>query len=175
MSIRMMSPLPARVAQVLKDYLPTELALIDAEEADSLTTPVIESGDYYEWDTKYIARYPACSIRTVSSTPFEVRPDTFGKRIDADHRIDVRFHLTIGQANADNMRLQKFMHRYIAGAARVLCVMYEALQTVADPIRYAELVTWAEPATYGPEEDQGEGTLVRTATLPISVRLTESR
>lgn len=175
MSIRMMSPLPARVAQVLKDYLPTELALIDAEEADSLTTPVIESGDYYEWDTKYIARYPACSIRTVSSTPFEVLTDGMGKRIDADHRIDVRFHLTQGQANADPLKLQKFMHRYIAGAARVLCVMKEALQTAADSTRYAEVVTWTEPATYGPEEEQDDGSLVRTATLPISVRRREAR
>jgi hypothetical protein len=178
----MMSGIPARVIQVLQDYLPAELDLIDTEEGDSVTTPDIDNADYHQWDRLTIAEYPACSLRTVSSTLVDIKPETFGRRIDAFHRVDVMFHATIANAVAastadQSMVLQKLMHRYIAGAARVLCVMYEGLQTSADATRWAETVIWTEPAVYGPEFDQTEdgGAIVRTATLPIAVRRREAR
>lgn len=182
MAVRMMSGLPARVAQVLKDYLPAELDLIDIEEADSITTPDIESASYYEWDQKLIQRYPACSIRTASSSALvnqdgspQVYPLTFGSAIRARHRLDVRFHLTIGQANANPLTLQKFMQRYVAGAMRVLCIMHPTLTTVADPVDFVSDVLWVGDAVYGPEEEQDDGALVRTATLPIEIIRSEVR
>lgn len=176
MALRLMSGLPARVAQVLKDFLPAELDLIDAEEADGITTPDVANANYYEWDQQVIPKFPACSIRTVSSAPVEVRPDTFGRRVDARHRLDVMFHATLQEVvGSDPLVLQKLMHRYVNGAMRVLCLMKEALQTSADNVRFLELVEWAEAATYGPEEAQGDGAIVRTATLPISVRRREER
>ncbi len=174
MAIRMMSGLPGRVIQVLKDFLPAELDLIDAEENDGITTPDIAARDYHEWDRPVIPEYPACSIRPVSASPVEVRPDTFGKRVDARYRLDVIFHVTIGQSD-DPQTIQDLLFRYVTGAVRVLCIMKEALQTTADPTRFVEIVEWVGDATYGPEVEQDEGALVRSAVLPISVRRREER
>ncbi len=66
MSPRMMSGLPARIIQVLKDFLPAELDLIDAEEADGITTPDIPTAGYYQWDKKNIPEHLSFAIRTVS-------------------------------------------------------------------------------------------------------------
>ncbi len=175
MSLRLMSGLPARVIAVLQDYLPAELNLIDAEEADGITTPDIAAGDYFEWDRQVLYNFPACTIRTVSSTPVEVLPEGFGKRVDAIHRLDIMFHARDEDAAGSEVTLQRLMHRYVNGAMRVLCVVYEALQTVADPTRHVEIVTWAGPATYGPEMPQEDGAVVRTATLPIDIRRREAR
>ena len=185
MPLRMMTPIPARVVQVLKDRLPAELDLIDAEEADGITTPDIDSTDYYDWDQRAIPKYPACAIRTVSSQPaagrgIGVRQELMGKRVDATHRVDVLFHSTIEKALSDPRVLQSFMHRYVNGAMRVLCVAYEGLQTIADPVRFGSpnattICEWFDTATYGPEETQEDGAVVRTAVLPISIRIIEAR
>jgi hypothetical protein len=176
MAIRMMSGLPERVIQVLKDFLPAELDLIDAEEADSITTPDIGADDYHEWDRPVIHEFPACSIRPVSSRPVEVLSEGFGKRVDAVHRLDVSFHVVIAQAtDSDPQMMQDLLFRYITGAMRVLCVTKEALQTTADPTRFVEIVTWFGEATYGPGVEQDDGAIVRSAVLPIAVRRREER
>lgn len=179
MAIRLMSGLPARVIQVLQDYLPAELDLIDAEEADGITTEDIPDDRYYEWDKPVIAEGPACSIRPVSSVPlneFEIRPMLMGDRAYTIHRLDVMFHLSIQQSDtSDPAVMQRKLFRYVSGAVRVLCIEKEALQTVADPTRLVELTYWPGEATYGPEEGQEDGATVRTATLPIAIRRNEVR
>jgi hypothetical protein len=165
MALRMMSDLPARVAQVPKDYLPAELDLIDAEEADGITTPDIADADYHEWDRPVIPEYPACSIRTISSTPIRVNTTGVGTEVDTLHRIDLMFHATHAQANQNALTLQKLMHRYVNGAMRVLCVVYEALQTSGDPTRYVFLTSWAgRPDGNATNRDSKDrGTLRRTS------------
>lgn len=178
MALRLMSGIPARIAQVLKDFLPAELDLIDAEEADGITTPDVGNDAYHEWDQQFITESPACTIRTVSTTPIEVRPDTFGQRIHALHRLDVMFHATLKDSNQDSLTLQKLMHRYVNAAARVLCLTKEALQTSADNTRWLGdngMVSWIESASYGPEVEQENGAVVRTATLPLTIRRVEAR
>jgi len=177
MALRLMSGLPGRIVQVLRDFLPAELDLIDTEENDGITTPDIDSTDYHEWDRLVLSRFPACTLRLVSSSPIEIRPDTFGQRSDAEHRVDVMFHASLEESGTDPVTLQRILMRYVCGAMRVLAVMKYGLETTADPVAFAgvELVTWAEPATYGPEEEQEDGLVVRTATLPISIRRREAR
>lgn len=176
MAILLMSKLPARVIQVLQDYLPAELDLIDASLADGITTVDIANADYYDWDIPVIQEYPAVSLRPVSSTPTgKVYTALMGERIDAEHRIDVMFHVQLSDAAQEPSLMLKLLYRYIAGAARVLCVTKEALQTVADPTRYASMCAWVGDAEYGPSVEQEEGALVRTATLPISIRMFENR
>jgi hypothetical protein len=171
-----MSGLANRVCQVLQDYLPAELALIDAEEADGLTTAVILSANYHQWDRTVIPEYPACSIRLVSSTPTPaagIFPDTFGSQIDAWHRIDVMFHVVASAGPPTD--LQALLVRYITGAVRVLFIQKVGLATIADPTDDASWMTWPESAVYGPDELQESGAIVRTATLPIAVRRIEIR
>jgi len=183
MAIRLMSPIPARLIEVLQDYLPAELDLIDAEEADGVVTPDIPTNPacWHALDKKLIVEFPAFSVRGLGSRPNDVKPDTFGRRVDADHRLDLMFHASIGVApGASPLNLQKIMHRYVNGAIRVLCLMHEGLDTVADPTRWGSPNTttvceWVDEATYGPETEQEGGAIVRTATLPVRVRRIENR
>ena len=177
MAVRMMSGLTARVIQVLVDFLPAELDLIDTEESDGITTPDIDAGNYFEWERKVIPEFPAMTIRTVSSTPIEVRPDSFGQRVDAVHQMDLLFHCTLAQANSDPLELQKLTERYVNGAMRVLTLIKNRLETSADdnPFQGVQLVEWLADATYPPEPEQDDGAIVRTATLPISIRRVEAR
>lgn len=180
MPLLLMSPIPARLIQVMRDFLPAELTSIDSQAADGFTTPSIPTNNYHAWDRPVITEYPAMSIRAVSSIPLDVKPDTFGQRADVVHRIDILFHGSInvipGSERAD---LQKLLHRLVLGGVRVLSIMKEGLQTVADPTRWGSpnvttVCTWEDPATYGPEADQ-DGVVVRTAVLPIRVRRIEAR
>lgn len=176
MPVRMMSNIPGRVIQVLKDHLPAELDLIDTEEADGITTPNIGTNDYHEWDRQNIIGLPACSIRVVSSEEIETGAVGSGGSLGHSygfHRLDVMFHVAIQDANTAQ-KMQDHLFRYIAGAMRVLCLKKEGLQTTADPTRYAETTVRAGPATYGPVGGQEDGAVVRTATLPISVRMSEN-
>lgn len=180
MPIRMMSPVPARVLQVLQDRLSAELALIDTEESDGITTPSIPNANYFDSEMLLINQYPACTAKTISAIPIEVKPDTFGRRVDAWHRLELGFHATLAQANSSGRTLEKLMHRYIAGAVRVLAVMYDGLQTIADPTRWGTpnvttILRWSQPATYGPASAQADGLIVRSAILPIDVRRIEVR
>jgi len=178
-SIRGMTPVPGRVVQVLKDYLLAETALIDTEEGDSIVTPQIPDSNYFDYDPKLITKYPACSIRGIGSVPIEVRAHLFGDRTHTLQRIEVLFTATIAQAK-DSRTLEKFMQRYVTGAVRVLAVVYDGLQTISDPVRWGDpnaetVCEWTSDATYGPEVEQGDGSIVRTATLPLSIRRIETR
>lgn len=181
MALRMMSPLPARISQVLQDYLPAELDLIDTEEADGITTPDILVANYYEWDQQVISHYPACSMRTVSSQPHasdasSIMPNLHGRRASVDHRIDVMFHVNFGMTTtSDPLTLQKLLHRYINAAMRVLCIMHWELDKVANPVRFVETTRWVGEAIYGPENEQDDGDIVRTGTLPLEVWTIEAR
>lgn len=182
MSILLACDLPGRICQVLDDYIATELTSIDTALADGITTPDIDTADFYQWDQQMIPEFPACVVRSISSTPMPtsgVYSDGFGQRVDALHRFEILFHATRDNANVAGMDsplgLQRLLMRYVAAGVRVLAIMYEGLQTIADPTRAVTLVQWAGPATYGPEQEQADGAIVRTATLPIDVRLIEAR
>jgi hypothetical protein len=179
MSLLLACDIPERIMQVLADFLPTELDSIDTAMADGMTTPDIPAANYSQWEQGMVPEYPACVIRAVSSSPVDVKPDTFGQRVDAFHRFDVMF--TVSRENANTagddspLGMQKLLMRYIAGAVRVLAIMHEGLQTALDPTRVVTVVNWTEAATYGPDTEQADGSVVRTATLPIEVRLIEAR
>ncbi len=174
MAMRLMSGLQARVIQVLKDFLPAELLLIDAEESDSITMAEILAANYHEWDRQSIHEFPAVSIRAETSTLVgdEIKPDGFGRDVTANHRLVIMFH---ERAETDTRDMERRLERYAAGALRVLCIMKEALQTTADPTRFVEQVEWAEPIQYTPAEDQEDGAIVRTASLTIDIRRRELR
>jgi len=176
----LMSPVITRLHQVLMDYLTTELVTVDTEATDGFTTVPIPSSSYYDWDCRNISAYPACSARSDSSLPVDVKPDGFGSRVDAIHRVDLMFHATLATLDSGLPQdLQKLLHRYVVGAVRVLAIKKNGLETVADPTRWGSpgittMTTWAERATYGPEAEQEDGAIVRTATLPIDVRRIEA-
>jgi len=174
MSLRMASPIPARVIQVLQDYLPAELDLIDGEEGGDATPDIVV---FYQWDRQVLStsEAPAITVELHGISPIDVKPDTFGRRLDAEYLMNVKVHVQRSQGSDDALRLQVLTHRYVAGIFRVLCVMKEGLETAADPTRFAESVTPGdEPIDLGPDIDQ-TGTVVRTASVPIRIRRREPR
>lgn len=174
MALHLMAALPARIIQVLKDFLPAELDLLDASLADGIVTPDINaSRGYHEVEKRIIDFYPALTIRTMESEPIEVRPVQFGERIDARHHVELMVHVTAQQGNA--LLLQKLIHRYATAIVRVLTIRKLNLETAADPTQYAEIVEWLQPMIYSPLAEQAEGAIVRTVTIPLSVRLREVR
>lgn len=178
MPILMAVPVAARVVQVLIDNLYTRTQALDAALADGITTPEIVAQNYYDYDANPIEKYPSVSIETVGSTPIAVQQASSGQRIDAAHHLRVKFHARMTEAAAEARRLEKIMMRYVCAAADILAVMKDGLEAVADPVRWGSpnaktSVFWPERATYGPEAEQGNGMIVRTAVLPIDVRRTE--
>ncbi len=183
MALHLACAIPARIVRVLKDYLPAELDLIDASMADGITTPdVPDATGYHQWEPGLLVDVPACLIRVVSSTPLPVAgtyPAGFGARGDFLHRFDVMFRVSrpdAATAGSDSpLGMQALLMRYIAGAYRVLCIQKAQLETAADPVAWASEVRMAGSADYGPQPGEAEGTVQRTATLPIDVRLIEAR
>lgn len=179
MTMRMQTPIPARVIQTLQDYLPAELDLIDGEEGD-FTTPDIPNANYFDWDRRSPPAFPAFTMRLPLFDSIGVRPDTFGQRLDAGYLVECMAHVTLGASSPNPRRLQYLCYRYAAGLFRVLCVKYEGLQTIADPTRWGSptVTTTVEPGgrvTLSPEPEQESGEVVRTVTVPIIVRRIEAR
>jgi hypothetical protein len=176
MPMRMASPLLARVTQVLQDRLPAELDLIDAEE--SATTPDIPNGQYYQWDRKFVPQYPAVTMEMPSIEPIvEARPDSFGRRLHAQYLVRVKVHAQSDNSQADNaLQLQKLIHRYVAGIFRVLCIMYNRLETIADPVAFVSIVNPGGAITLGPEIEQEDAVhIIRTGSVPVLIRQIEAR
>lgn len=180
MSLHLACAIPGRIATVLEDFLPAELDLIDTSMADGITTPDIVA--YHQWEQELRTELPACIVRAVSTTqsePMAVHPDGFGARVYAWHRFDVMFRVAradAGAAGSDSaLGVQQLLMRYVAGSLRVLCIMKPQLETSADPVAFCTQVRWAGSATYGPEPGEGDGSVSRTAILPIEVRLIENR
>ena len=89
-------------------------------------------------------------------------------------------HSTIEKAGSDPRVLQSMLHRYVSGVARVLVLTKWGLQTAADPVMFggpaaSTVVQWYDTATYGPQEEQEDGSVVRTAILPLSIERIEAR
>lgn len=176
-SVHLATGLAERVIVVLQDYLPAELTAVDTLEGGGITTPVIADADYHAWDRKNVPQFPACTIRVVSSQKIAMDYPSSGNILDAWHRLDVMFHAGLKQTDdIAAQTLQVIVQRYAQAALRVLCMEKVHLETVADPTEFVSLVIWpdGEPITYGPEADQADGSIVRTATLPIAIRRIEA-
>jgi len=176
MSLRMPSGLPARVIQVLKDYLPAELDLIDIEEGSDFVTPDVAVDNYHEWDRHLFTKpYPAISMAVLRARVLEIQPVSFGSRIHAIYEIDVKAHVALDAGSDDALRLQQLAFRYATGIARVLAVQKNGLETAADPVIRDKTYVRLRELRWGPEVNQREGQMTRTATVGIDIDKTESR
>lgn len=174
--IQMMSGLTGRIVTVLQENMPATLVTVDGYEGDGISSVPIPNNHYHQWDRQKLDDYPAITMRTLSSIPLMVHPDPPSEAaVRVEHRIELMFHADLNTAvtaypsGFAPLVLQALMHRYVNAAMTVLALSKTGLVTVADPVSFVENVEWIEPATYGPEE-QGDGTRVRTATLPLTIR-----
>lgn len=173
MPMRMFHGIPPRINQVLKDFLPAELDLIDTEETQA-ATPDIPAGAYWDYFRPVLPQFPGVRINPKAMTPIDVKPDTFGQRLDAWFKFDVIVDVQLRTAEDTPLVLQQLVTTYTAGIFRVLCIFKEGLQTAADTTRFAKIVTPDGDIQIGPLEEQ-EGVLVRSGSVPIQVRMIEAR
>jgi len=176
----MASGLPTRIIEVLRDYLPAELDLIDTEQADGIVTPDVPTDRYWEWDRPLLPSFPAVTIAVGRARPVETLPAGQGSRLHAWYDVEVKFHVDAGVADGlagayDTAQvLQRLCFRYGAAGYRVLCDQKDRLQTVADPTLYAHQVRLVE-VRWGPEQSQESGQKTRTAVVAVEVRKIEAR
>jgi hypothetical protein len=175
MTMRLGSPIAGRIIQVLKDYLPAELALIDAEEGGD-ATPLPGTDGWWDWDRPLLTSWPAIRIRDKGFAVLEIYASQMGSRVNAIHDVDILYDFALNTAAEDAESLIASCKRAAAGIVRVLCVMHEGLDTVADPIRWPGLES-VKPtrADYGPQQGQGTGQQARTAVVSLAVQRIETR
>jgi len=172
MSIRIASGLPERIIQVLKDFLPAELDLIDAEEWGE-ATPDVAVADYHPWDRPLITKFPAITVAVLRARPLETHPQPFGSEVHWSIDVDVSAHFSVTQDDTWQ-RMQVHCFRYGAGLFRVLCIQKVLLETSGDPNLWAHDVRCRD-LRFGPETAQAGGTVTRTVTLGIEVTKIETR
>lgn len=176
MTMRMIQPVVDRVIQVLRDFLPAELDLIDAEEGQA-ATPDVANGNYWSYLRPVVIDFPAVRIEVKGTTINEVDNLTgllSARRIDAYHRIEVWIDAQAVTAEDDAGTLQRWMMTYSKAVFRVLCVAKPGLETALDPVLWATSVEPDGEIRIHAATDQ-EGAIVRSAVVPIRVRRIENR
>lgn len=175
MSVRMWSPILARVITVLQDRMTAELTAIDTEESDGITTPTIPNANYHEYRRRVVTAFPAVRLEPLTADITTARPTGFGERVDANYNLNVHVDVTLDIADDDALRLQKYVIRYVTAIFRILVLKYDALDTIADPVRFAKSTIPVGALVVGPlAENEEEGIITRSGTVSVSVRRIEA-
>lgn len=163
----------SRIVSTLQTYLGTELDLIDAEEADGITLDDVANADYHkaELESGYLASYPAIVVNVESTTPIAITSTT---NSPGTSHLDSAITVTVHVANAyneDPENVKERALRYANAIVRVLVMKYPTL-----PSGGTETVVgvYQEGDRAYITEEQGEGTYVRTATIPLRVQQYET-
>jgi len=172
MTLRMGSGLSQRIIQVLKDYLPGEVSMVDGEEGGA-ATPAVPAANYHTWDRPLPTSFPAITVSVNRPRPLGVLPELFGSRIHANYEVTIKVHVLCSGTDGP-LQLQEQCYRYSAAVIRVLCIRFTGLETVADPVRNVSMVRWRE-ADFGPTAEQAGGAVARTAMIGVDVEKTEAR
>ena len=170
MAIRGAEYAVARMITILQTYLPAELDLIDAEEADGITMDDVANAEYYqgEVDDQHTPEYPAIVVDARSSIPISITSTTHSPGTDqSDHEIVVSV-LMNNSANESKATLKKRILRYARGVVRVLAIKYPTLENT---VVYVKRVG-AGAATYRESDD--ETVYLRTAEIPFLVQTYEN-
>lgn len=162
------SDVPSRIIQVLEDFLPAELDLIDTERGGDPTTDIAA---FYGGPRPALSIFPSVNVdsKRVSFTNI-YEDDLSTGQFDYTRHVEVAAHLQSTGQDTNDMRDRA--ERYEAGILRVLCAKKTGLETTANPIRWAMMVRPdGEPTTV--DEEQSSGALVRSVRIPIAVRMIE--
>lgn len=161
---------PSRVIQVLEDFLPAELDLVDIERGGAATPDIAA---YMAGPRPSQSIFPAVTVDTKEDQEIDGRGiswDGIG-RLQHVYTIEVAAHIqTTGE---DTNRMRDLAERYFAGIVRVLRHRQDGLETTADPVRFATSVTRPDPATFL-DEQQSSGALVRSVRIPFRIEIIET-
>lgn len=161
---------PARVMQVLGDYLAAELDLVDAERGGDATPDIT---DFFGGPRPLLNKFPCITVDSKQDQEIDGRGiswDGVG-RSQRDLSVEVAAHIqTTGQ---DTNRMRDLAERYFAAIVRILRHRYDGLETIADPHRFATSVTRPDPATFV-DEEQSSGAIVRSVRIPFRIQIIET-
>jgi hypothetical protein len=161
---------PSRVIQVLEDYLPDELNLVDAERGGDATPDVV---NFFGGPRPLLDIYPCITVDSKQDQEIAGRGISYDGVGSSQHDLTVEVAAHIQSTGEDTNRMRDLAERYFAGIVRVLRHRYDGLETIADPIRFAMSVTRPDPATFV-DEQQGSGALVRSVRIPFRVQVYET-
>jgi len=170
MAIRGAEYAVSRMVTILQTYLPAELDLIDAEEADSITMDDVANAQYYrgEVDDQHTPEYPAIVVDARASNPIAITSTTHSPGTDqSEHEVVVSV-LMNNSANESKSDLKKRILRYARAVVRVLAIKYS---TLSNTVLYVKR-DGAGPALYKDGED--ETVYLRTAEIPFLVQTYEN-
>jgi hypothetical protein len=171
-TMRMTVGLGARIIQVVRDFLPAELNLVDSDNG-GLATPDIPNANMFEWNRPLINAFPALVLAFSSPQIIEMRGLLMGDRLHAIYPVDVRVHV-LGEGPDDAHRLQELSFRYVLALTRILTDQKHGLETALDPVRYVHLVR-LRGVFFGPDVNQDEGQITRTSAVMLDVERIEQR
>jgi hypothetical protein len=152
----------------LEDFLPAELDLIDAQRGGDPTPDILA---YLGGPRPVVNIYPGCNVdakRTIIVTAWE--DDVSTGRFDYIRHLEVALHVQM--TGEDSNRMRDLAERYEAAALRVLLAKKTGLETVADPVRFAQMVRPDGESTTV-DEEQSSGAFVRSVRIPIAVDMSE--
>jgi hypothetical protein len=161
-----------RIVATLQLYLPTELDLIDAEMADTITLADVDNAAYYEYENPSAEMEHVLYINVNADDSEALITDTItnspGRMVD-EHSVAVS--VTLKDSGNENPTLTKRrVMRYARAICRVLTVKYPTLtETVTRVHRIG-----ANPMTYRLNPEQGEGQFILSAVVPLKVVTHES-
>ena len=174
MTLLIAIPLSARIIQVLKDFLPAELDLIDTEANDGITTPDIPTANYHETVVNPVPETPAILVNVATATVVERRVLLMGGTSNVQVLLNVMVVTALDDAGEDALTLQQFTMRYVAGIYRTLTIRHERLDTIASSSAFVENTVIAGALDYGPDATQEPGAMVRTGIVPLNIRVRET-
>lgn len=162
----------------LQTYLPAELDLIDAEEADGVTLADVDNAAYLEFESEAALVEHALAItinpddggtETIALTSISHTPGN----VHAEHAITVAVHLKDVENETPEVTKRRVM-RYARAVERVLAVKYPTMPDAGAETVFSVSRLGAGPMRYRLNEEQAEGQHVRSAVIPFLVTTYES-
>src|SRR5258705_8710933 len=165
----MSADIEERVIAVIEDNIEAQLAIIDGVRGGD---PAPRPEAYLTGPRPLIVKFPSISVYQQDWDFFEQSiTDLSTGRIGYDAHTAVK--MTVQQEqNWSAERMGDIADRYMGAICRILFLIHPGLDTVADPVDFAEWVIPNGVAT-PIDELQSSGAQVRTITIPTIVRMRE--
>lgn len=173
MTIHLIEPVVDDVLACIKQYFKAELDLIDSENPDSIDPPYIDEDNnmaIYEVSATTLETFPFLEVVGDDLTFVEdfVNED---KRVDFEAGIRVNVH--VRDDSGTGADIVRYLYRYIEALTRILFVKHAGLDTDGST-RKVFTTSPNGPILYSAKpSEQGQGILVRSATLPCLIRKLE--
>lgn len=165
-----------RMTTTLQTYLPAELDLIEAEEADGLALVDVAAAAYLEFESSasLVEHALAITLDAKQSRTLRTSSITNSPGLQhAEHEIVIGLHLKDVDNETPDITKRRVM-RYARGIERVLAIRYPTMPLAGSETVFSVSRENAGEVLYRLNEEQGEGQFVRSAVIPFLVTTYEA-